>query len=286
MSEITWSAIRIGVAVYAGLCLLVLFRQSRYVYFPDREIATAPDAVGLAFDDVVLQTQDGVKITGWFVPAYPQDPLKPARTVLFCHGNAGDIGDRVGSVKTFHDMGLNVFLFDYRGYGHSTGRPSEEGTYLDAQAAWNYLKAERGYAPHTIIIFGRSLGGAVASWLAEQVNPGLLFLESTFSSAADMAAKMYPLLPAKWLCRYGYDSVHRVGNVRCPVLVTHSPDDEMIPFRHAKRIVKAAREPKALVELSGSHNGGGLDAHPDAQAAFRAFLDDHAPKITALDMPR
>jgi fermentation-respiration switch protein FrsA (DUF1100 family) len=285
MSDLVWSAIRIGVTVYAGLCLLVVFRQSKYLYFPDRIIDLTPDAVDLAFEDIVLVTQDGERITGWFVPAYPETPHKPVRTVLFCHGNAGDIGDRVSSVKTFHDLGLNVLLFDYRGYGHSTGRPTEEGTYLDAQAAWNYLKAERGFAPHTIIIFGRSLGGAVAVWLAEQVHPGMLFMESTFASAGDMAATMFPLLPARWLCRYDYNAVRCVRNVRCPVFIAHSPNDETIPFRHAQRIFKAAREPKALVELQGGHNEGGLDACPAAQTAFRAFLDEYAPPLTDLAPP-
>jgi uncharacterized protein len=276
-NEIAWPAVRIAVCVYAGLCLLVLFRQDRYVYYPDRVIDLAPDALGMAFDDVILQTQDGVRITGWWVPARPATPERPAHTVLFCHGNAGDIGDRVGSIKTFHDLGLNVLIFDYRGYGHSTGKPTEEGTYLDAQAAWNYLKAERGIPPHTIVVFGRSLGGTVASWLAEQTDPGLLFLESTFTSAADIAAGMFPLLPARWLCRYGYNAVDRVRRVRCPVFITHGRQDTMIPFRHAQRILKAAHEPKQLVELDGGHNDGGLDATPGAQAAFRAFLDEHVP---------
>jgi uncharacterized protein len=278
-NAMVWPAVRIAVAVYGGLCLLVLFRQDRYVYYPDRVIDLAPDALGMAFEDVVYQTQDGVRITGWWVPAHPDDPARPAHTLLFCHGNAGDIGDRVGSIKTFHDMGLNVLIFDYRGYGHSTGKPDEQGTYLDAQAAWNYLKAGRGIPPHRIVVFGRSLGGAVAAWLAEQTDPGLLVLESTFSSAADMAAAMFPLLPARWLCRYGYNAVDRVRRVRCPVFIMHSREDGLVPFRHAERILKAAREPKRLVEISGGHNDGGLDVHPGAQAAFRAFLDEHVPLV-------
>ncbi|MBN1558483.1 MAG: alpha/beta hydrolase [Lentisphaerae bacterium] len=275
MPELAWSVIRIAVAVYAGLCFLVLFRQGRYVYFPDREIGLTPEALNMAYDDVVLQTQDGVRITGWFVPGAPDGALKRRLTLLFCHGNGGDIGDRVGSIKVFHDMGFDVFIFDYRGYGHSTGRPSEHGTYLDAQAAWNYLKGTRSVAPQDIVVFGRSLGGAVAAWLAEQVNPGALFLESTFTSAKDMAQRMFPLLPGRLLCRYDYNAVDRVGRVRCPVFVTHSREDEMIPFRHGERIFEGAREPKAFCELTGSHNAGGFDIHPDCRQALAAFLNEH-----------
>jgi len=275
MSETMLSILRVGGAVYIGLCLLIVFRQSRYVFYPDRDVGLTPDYFGMTYDEVCIQTQDGETLMGWFVPASPPAGAPPPPTILFCHGNAGDIGDRVGSIKTFHDLGLNVFIFDYRGYGHSTGKPSEQGTYLDAQAAWNYLKGERGMPASSIVIAGRSLGGAVASWLAGQVHPGALYIESTVTSAPDMAAKMFPLFPTRLLCRFRYDTLANLRKVSSPVFVAHSRDDEMIPLKHGQRIHKRAREPKRFMELSGGHNDGGLDVNPACQKALIEFLGEH-----------
>ena len=190
MTPLLLSAFRIAGAVYLGLCLLLMLRQSRYVYHPDRTVSLTPDRIGLAYEALRLKTEDGETLAAWWIPAQ-----RAAPTLLFFHGNAGDIGDRLGSIRTFHDMGLNVLIFDYRGYGESTGKPSEPGTYADAMAAWTYLNAERGIPPSRIVVFGRSLGGAVASWLAARVDPGALILESTFTSAPAMAHGMFPFLP-------------------------------------------------------------------------------------------
>jgi uncharacterized protein len=262
--EIIWPVLRITISVYIGLCLFVFLWQSRYVYYPDRKIDYTPESIGLWFENVSIQTQDGETITGWFVPGNGSDgrtekETKKIRTILVCNGNGGDIGDRVDSVKTFHDMGFNVLMFDYRGYGASTGKPTEQGTYLDVLSAWNYLKGDKKISPQDIIIFGQSLGGAVAIWLAEQVNPGILIIESTFTSAADMGAKMFPYLPIRLFCRFKYDSLLRIGKIHCPVLIAHSRDDDVVPFRHGQRLFKAANEPKRFVEMRGTHNSCGID---------------------------
>jgi len=270
--ELLWSVARIGIAVYVGSCLLVLFRQSRYVYYPDKNVDILPSQMGMAFEDVSLRTGDGETLGGWFVPAATSNAS--TATVLFCHGNAGDMGDRVGSIRTFHDLGFNVMIFDYRGYGTSSGKPTEKGTYLDAAAAWGYLVKERGTAPDRIVIFGRSLGGAVAARLAAQVKPGALILESTFTSARDMAAQMFPYLPVRWLARFRYDTLAAIKDVRCPVLVSHSRQDEMIPFSHGRRIFGAANEPKKFVECIGGHNDGGLDISPDYQKELKDFVSE------------
>jgi len=266
-----WSIVRIGIAVYAGTCLLVLFRQSRYVYYPDKRVDIVPSQMDMEFEDVRLETSDGETLGAWFVPTASGAP--DAATILFCHGNAGDIGDRVGSLRTFHDLGLNVLIFDYRGYGDSTGKPSEKGTYRDVKAAWDYLSEERKIAPGRIVVFGRSLGGSVASWLAPQVEAGALILESTFTSAPDMASQMFPFLPVRWLTRFRYDTLARMKDIKCPVLVAHSRRDQMIPFSHAKRIFEAANEPKKFVEFPGGHNDGGLDISPEYQKELKKFVD-------------
>jgi len=280
-TEIAFSAARIGAAAYLGLCLFVLFRQSRYVYYPDRTVGLTPQYLGMTYEPVEFSTKDGVRLSAWFVHA-PEpagqgtdDVRTSTRTVLFCHGNAGDIGDRLDSIKTFHNLGLNTFIFDYRGYGDSSGRPTEKGTYLDAMAAWNHLTHARKIPAGDIVLFGRSLGGAVAAWLAERVAAGALVVESTFTSAPDMAREMFPFLPVRLFCRFKYDAASTIGSARCPVLVAHSKDDTMIPFKHGHKLFDLAPEPKRFVQMSGDHNAGGLDANPDYQNILREFLDTH-----------
>ena len=261
--------------MYVGLCVVMLFRQSRYVYYPDRVVGLTPQYFRIPYEEVRIPTADGETLAAWFVPARAGD-TNGTFTVLFCHGNAGDIGDRIDSIKTFHDLGYAVLIFDYRGYGESTGTPGEKGTYRDAMAAWRYLLDTRGLQDRAVIVFGRSLGGSIAAWLATQVTPGALVLESSFTSARDMAARMFRILPIRYLCRFKYATVEYVRNVKCPVVVAHSTDDEMIPFTHGQRIFEAAPEPKFFQALSGGHNSGGMDGHPAYQQKLKAFLDAHA----------
>jgi fermentation-respiration switch protein FrsA (DUF1100 family) len=268
MIDAIWSLGSVAV-VYAGFCSLIFFRQARYVYYPDRNVAQTPAAVGLPFEDVRIKTPDGETVAGWFVPAGTNGN---GFTVLDCHGNAGDIGDRIGTVLTFHEMGLNLYIFDYRGYGDSTGTPTEKGTYTDARAAWDYLVDQRGIPADRIVIFGRSLGGAVAAWLGTQVKPRLLVVESSFTSAPDMARRMFPMFPVRWLCRFRYDALSAIRQVKCPVIVAHSPADEMIPYEHGRRLFAAAPEPKQFVEIRGDHNAGGLDLDPEYQKLVLATL--------------
>ena len=276
MVEIGLSIVKIVAAAYAGIFLLVFFRQSKYVYYPTSSVALTPAAERMEYEDVRIKTQDGETIAGWYVPAATNRERAPV--LLDCHGNAGNIGDRVWSVQTFHNLGLNVLIFDYRGFGESTGKPTEQGTYLDAMAAWDYLTRQKGFPTNQVIVFGRSLGGSVASWLAEQVNPGALAIESVFTSAPDMARKMFPYLPVRLLCRFRYDTLSRVKKVRCPILIAHSRDDEMIPFENGRRLFAAANEPKVFVEMSGDHNSGGLDVDPAYQKILGEFISKHLAK--------
>jgi fermentation-respiration switch protein FrsA (DUF1100 family) len=240
--------------LYAVLTAWVFIMQPRLIYYPDmpgRAIEITPDAVALEYEDITLSTQDGESLHGWFVP-HPS----AAATLLFCHGNAGNISHRLETIRLFHELGLNVLIFDYRGYGLSSGTTTEQGTYRDVDAAWSYLVTNRGIKPESIVLFGRSLGAAVISDLAARTQPAAVILESAFTSVPDMAARIYPWLPVRWLASYRYDNAGKIRNITAPVLVIHSRDDEIIPFEQGKRLYTMANEPKQMLVLRGGHNDG------------------------------
>jgi fermentation-respiration switch protein FrsA (DUF1100 family) len=240
------------ILLYIAVMALFSSLQGRLIYYPNyptREIIETPQEHGLPFDEVRFTAADRTELFGWYIPA------ENARgTVLFCHGNAGNISHRMESIKIFLGLQLNVFIFDYRGYGKSNGSVSEKGTYRDVEAAWDYLVSERGIPPSEIVIFGRSLGGAIAAWIAQNRDAKALIIESTFTSIPDIGATLYPFLPIRLLARYRYSTVAYLENVRCPLLVVHSIDDEMIPMEHAQRLYDVAGEPKEMLELRGTHN--------------------------------
>ena len=229
--------------------------KNRYLFHPYRQMVTVPAAIGLAFDDAYFTADDGVKLNGWWVPA-----SSSRGTVLFCHGNAGNISFLIDTINIFHQMRFNVFVFDYRGYGRSGGKPSEEGTYKDAAAAWTYLVRTRNIAPRTIAVIGRSLGGPIAAWLCQTRTPGALVLESTFTRAADVALFHYRMAPADLLFGDTYNAAGYLARVRCPVLVVHSPEDEIIPYNLGIKLFQAVQGPREFLQIHGSHNSGFLDS--------------------------
>jgi fermentation-respiration switch protein FrsA (DUF1100 family) len=244
--------------------------EDRFIFFPTRQLVGSPSDVGLDYTAVHLTADDGTRLHGWWVPADPERAV-----LLFLHGNAGNISDRVESIQTFHDLGLSVFIFDYRGYGESSGSPSEKGTYADAEAAWRYLKEERGIAPERIVIFGRSLGGAVACDLAIRHPPRALVLESTFTSIRDMAAAAMPLLPVGPFLRTRYDTLSKIRRITVPVLVVHSSEDEVVPYRQGVALYDAAPPPKAFVELRYGHNEGFILSGETYTKGVDTFLTAH-----------
>jgi hypothetical protein len=264
----------LGVALgYGALVGLLYVTQERMVFYPEiggRELAVNPGSLGLPFEEVELATSDGERLHGWFVPA-----RAPRGVVLFCHGNAGNISHRLDSLLMFYRMGYSVLLFDYRGYGRSSGKPSEQGTYLDAEAAWRHLTETRGHAAGGIVVFGESLGGAVGAWLAVRHPPGALVLASTFTSVPDMGAAVYPYLPVRLLARLSYDARGSVARVEAPVFVAHSPDDEIVPFAQGQALFDAAREPKQFLRLAGGHNEGFIFVREAWVRALAQFLDAH-----------
>lgn len=262
--------------IFAGF--LFVF-QSHYVYYPERVLIADPGTIRLNFESIYFRTEDGVTLFGWFIPCENSRGV-----ILFCHGNAGNISHRLESIQIFHRLGLDVFIFDYRGYGKSEGKPTELGTYKDAEAAWGYLVKERKTNRSQIIVFGRSLGGAIASWLASNHKPGALILESTFTSLSDVAAKFYPYLPVRLLLRFKYHTAEYLGRVNCPVLVVHSRNDEIMPFNHGNQLFKTANEPKKFLEISGTHNEGFITSGKDYEEGLNGFILEHfGPKITKID---
>ncbi len=268
--RMSWSVVVILVGSFLCLALILTVFQSRLVYFPERAIAATPDLMGLSYEVVEFDASDGVKLSGWFVPAEDRRGV-----VLFFHGNAGNISHRLESIDVFHRLRLSVFIFDYRGYGQSEGRVTEKGTYLDAEAAWRYLLDERQVDPGEIYIFGRSLGGAVGSWLAQDHTPRALIVESTFTSIPDIAAQLYPFLPVRRLARFRYSAIDYVQQVSCPVLIVHSRDDEMIRFSHGRKLFEAANEPKQFLEIRGSHNEGFITSAKLYVDGLDSFISKH-----------
>ena len=263
---------------YGALVLFMTLTQSRQVYFPIGTLATTPAAHGMPFEDVWIDTEDGVRLHAWMVPA-----LKERGVLLFFHGNAGNISHRIDSIRIFHELGLSVLIVDYRGYGRSEGRPTEAGTYLDAQAAWNWLREERGVPPERIVVFGRSLGSSIAAWLSARERPAAVILESAFTSARDLAADLMPWLPVRWVLRFDYDTRSAVASFAAPVLVIHSRQDEIVPFAHGEAVFAAAQEPRHFLPIQGGHNDGFLRSHADYVSGLRGFLDTYLPLPSVAD---
>lgn len=269
--QLIWRVLLILGAVYGGLALLLYLCQARLVFYPEigREVIATPAQAGLPYDDIQLATGDGISLHGWFIPA-----SQARGTVLFLHGNAGNISHRIDSLQMFHRLGYATLIFDYRGYGASTGAPSEQGTYRDAEAAWRYLTEQRRIPSCRIVLFGESLGGAVASWLAVRHKPAALVIASGFTSVPDLARHFYPYLPVRWLAHIRYDVRENLRAVAVPVLIAHSPEDEIIPFEHGQALYAAANPPKRFLELAGGHNDGFIFMRESWVSALEDFLGE------------
>jgi pimeloyl-ACP methyl ester carboxylesterase len=186
-------------AIYLVICILLFLFQRYLVFFPTKTIDATPNQTGLVYEDITLTTSDNIQLHGWLIPANNSRGL-----LIFCHGNAGNISHRLESIYVFNQLALDVLIFDYRGYGRSSGTVSEEGTYIDAETFWDYARKERQYQPDQIIIFGRSLGTGIASWLAKKKDPAAVILESSYTSLPDLGAKIYPIFPVRLLARIKY----------------------------------------------------------------------------------
>ncbi len=263
------------VGLVIGYLLLIAYvyaKQGAMLYFPAKEIESTPHNIGLEYQELTLKTKDGVDISAWYIPA------EDARGfLLFCHGNAGNISHRLDSIRIFHGLGLSVLIFDYRGYGKSQGSPDEEGTYYDAEAAWDYLVNILHVKPEKIVLFGRSLGSAVVAELALRRQASALIIESGFTSVPDLGKKFFPHLPVSLISRYHYASISKVGKIKIPKLFVHSPEDEIVPFEHGVKLFEKASEPKEFLKIVGGHNEGFLLSGKVYVDGLQAFISRYLP---------
>jgi fermentation-respiration switch protein FrsA (DUF1100 family) len=260
-----------AVALYVVVVLAFWIGQDRLIYYPGREPGPPPASPTLDLREEWIETKDGQRIHAWLATPRAAD-AKLAGGVLVCHGNAGNIASRLPVAEAFGAWGFATLLFDYRGYGGSSGKPSEEGTYRDAEAAFDRFASLLGGQPR-IVVYGESLGGAVAIELALRRKVARVIVEDTFTSLAEIASGLYPWLPVRTFLRQRYDSIAKVGKLSAPLLVVHSPDDDLVPFALGKKLFEAAKEPKTFLETGGAHNEGGFLDGERWRSAVRSFLD-------------
>ena len=267
---LTYSLLAIGLVAVVSVATVRTGMIERYfIYFPDRDVQADPSQFGLIYEEVAFVASDGVELHGWFVPG------RNSVTLLWFHGNAGNISHRLDNLKLLHnELGVSVFLFDYRGYGRSRGRPSERGTYLDAEAALAYLGSRGDGSRERVIYFGRSLGAAVAVEMGVRHPPYGLILESAFPSVPYMARRAYPFFPIWPFLRTRYDSQAKMGKVTAPVLILHGDEDDIVPLEAGKQLFDAAKDPKQFYIIHGAgHNDTYREGGPAYFDALRLFLD-------------
>ena len=244
--------------------------EKRGIYYPTKDIVLTPADTALKYEDISFKTEDNLRLNGWFIPAE-----NPRGTLLFCHGNAGNISHRLEIIEIFYKLSLNVFIFDYRGYGKSQGTPSEDGLYQDVQAAYQYLLSRRDVDKETIVIYGKSIGANVAIHLASKVDLVALIAESGFTSAYDMGKELFPYLHIKWIITIKYDAEDMIKNIAIPKLIIHSKDDEIMPFRFGEKLFEAAPQPKEFYAMQGTHNEAVFMARQEYSSRLNSFLSKH-----------
>ncbi len=256
------------VGVYGALVVLLFFAQDRLLYYPAHQVYQTPSAKGWSFEDLRLSV-GGETIAAWYV----HTERTRRGVVLFSHGNAGNIADRLESVGVFRDLGLDVLIYDYGGYGDSSGKASEPRLYDDIRAAYSYLIEERRIAPDEIVLFGRSLGAGPTCQLATEVQAAAVIIESAFRSVPAMAHELYPWLPSRLLVRTHFDNESKIKDIRAPLLVVHSPDDSIIPYSHGERLFELALPPKQLLKIRGDHNEGFWESGELYRGGLESFLE-------------
>ena len=277
-----WLLVRVlvGVSLAYGVSFFVLWSQleKRFVFFPSTELLYTPNNAGLEYEDVRIQTSDGLTLHGWFIPGDPE--MVPNNTWLWFHGNGGNNGYRIGELALAHHLtGANLFIFDYRGYGESEGSPPEQGTYLDSRAVIEYLPGRDDVAQDQIVYLGHSLGAAVAVELALTRPPMAMMLVSPFASVRDMASITRPFPPVAWLVRNHYDSLNRIRQLNVPLLVLHGDQDETVPLSQGRRLYDAANQPKRFQVLEGAaHNDTYEVGSEQYWGAIEKFLGELQPK--------
>jgi uncharacterized protein len=249
-----WTIAVSAVVIYVGLLLLLRLSESRLIYFPgqQRHLLAPPSWLNLPTERVEIPSGDGITLVGWVIPAADSNS---GTWLLICHGNAGNLSefDRPVHYAGLRRLGLNLLAFDYRGYGESGGSPSEPGLYRDAEAAYRYLREDRQVPPDRIVLFGHSLGSAVAVDLASRVPVAGLILDGALTSVIDRGQELYPYIPVRWIATSRFNSLEKVAGIKTPKLFLHAVGDDVVPLAHGRRLFAAAAPPKTFVELQGGH---------------------------------
>lgn len=253
-----------------ALSLLLYLGQGRLIFIPSYDYDRTPQINGWAYEDVSVDV-DGETTRAWYIPAEGE----PKGTFLFSHGNAGNMAGRLESVGLYRELGYDVLVYDYGGYGESTGKPSEKRCYQDIRAIWKYLVETRNIEPNRIVLLGRSLGAGPTCQLATEVTPGAILIESTFTSVPDIGKEIYPFLPVRLLSRIKFDNIAKVPHFKAPALYVHSPDDTLIPYHHGQKLFEAGAEPKTALKIRGDHNEGFWISGALYTDALENFLDKH-----------
>lgn len=255
-------------SLFIILVLFVIYLryiERRSLFYPTKEIEFLPKDIGLVFEDIFFKTPDNLELNGWFVLS------KDARyTILFCHGNAGNISHRLEKLKFFQELGCNIFIFDYRGYGKSKGRPSEEGLYHDARGAYNYLLSRKIH-PEQIIGYGESIGGAVIIDLASKSSLRALIIDSSITNSKDMVKIIYPFLPY-WVFSSRWDALNKIRSITIPKLIIHSINDEIVPYKLGRKLFESAPEAKEFLKIRGGHNSSFFESEQILQEKIADFL--------------
>jgi hypothetical protein len=260
-------------ALLAALFLGLRWYERQAMYYPTADLVRTPANAGLPFTDVSLVTEDGETLHAWWVPSGRQN----APVFLFLHGNGGNVSHRVDKLAVFREIGADTLIIDYRGYGRSSGTPSELGMYRDARAAYQWLITAGGVSADCVMVYGESLGAAVAVELASHARTGGVIVESGFTSVPDIARKRFPFLPVQWILQHGFDALDKMPRINAPLLVLHSTEDELFDMSHPERLLAAAQPPKRLVELRGGHNDAFMVSAAAYRNALAAFLAEVVP---------
>ena len=249
----------------AGVAAIWLIVHQRHIVFkPSRDLLGDPSALGLPYEDVFPRLPEGARVHGWWLPCEGRRKL-----ILCLAGSIGNISHELNTVAFLRDLGLNVLIIDYPGFGRSEGRPSENGCYLAAEAAWDFATREKHVAPEDVIVFGRSLGATVAARLAARhPDCGRLVIHSGFTSVPDVAARAYPFFPVRYFCYIRFNTLKQIRACRCPIVIMHPTADSVIPIRHSLRILKEAPEPKRFIPLRGNHYGSEWQNTPGLRPAL------------------
>ena len=259
------------IAVLASLFLLIRYFEKKNLYFPLRTIEANPSDIGLYYEDIVLTTGDGIDINLWYIPA--DDSIA---TIIFCHGNGGNISHRLEKIRMLNGIGLNVLIFDYRGYGSSGGSPSEEGLYLDASAVFGYLVNIRKVPSDRLIVYGESLGAAVAVELAGKHNLAGIIIEGGFSSVKEMGKRVFPFIPS-FIYKSRFDSLSWIKEVNVPKLFFHAREDEVVPLELGRKVYDVASGPKEFVLIDGGHNDAFLVSEEMYIREIKSFTERYGP---------